>query len=419
MRNDAVRITHLNDGLRIVSDYMPHARSVAVGLWIRCGSAYETESNNGISHFIEHMLFKGTKKRSAREIAQSLESVGGSLNASTGKEVSVYQALTLSEHLPLAVDVLSDLVLHPKFDRHEIEREKSVVLSEISHALEDPEDLAIDYLYRNIFFNNPLGFFIYGTPQNVQHFRRDDLVNHLERFYTRDRMVLAAAGKVDHQRLVSLAERYLSKAPRSLEPLQEIPPSATSNDRFYLHQPSLQQAHICRGVKIFGFRDPRKYGLALLDMLLGGGMSSRLFQNIREKYGFSYSAYSFVDLMSTCGVLGCYLGCDAKKIDRSLELLDKEFAKLRRDVISRSELDRLKSQAKGNIVLGLESSGRRMYRIAEEEIYQGEHSSIDKIVEEVEKVQPQMLTELAREFLNPEQMVTVIISPRDDFSVAS
>ncbi|MBN2354474.1 insulinase family protein [candidate division KSB1 bacterium] len=411
MKKSSVRISHLPSGIRVISDSMPHVRSVAVGIWIRCGSAYETAETNGISHFMEHMLFKGTRKRNAREIAQSLESVGGHLNASTGKELSIYTAVALGEYLPLSVDVLSDLITQPRFARREIELEKNVILSEINHAREDPEEMAIDYLYQNIFYNHSLGYFIYGTPENVIRFSRQDLRRHLQHLYTNDRIVFAAAGQVQHATFVDLVQRAFPGMPAVSSQPAEFPPPQQSRLHFQLQQPSLQQAHISLGARTFGYNDERKYALVLLEMLLGSGMSSRLFQNIREKYGFAYSVYSFIDLMSSVGVLGCYMGCDAQKVDQSMELLGKELKKLSKQSIRTEELERVKSQARGNILLGLESSGRRMHRIAETEIQQGKHLSITELVHRVEKVTPGDLTELAREFLNEDKMIRVNISP--------
>lgn len=411
MKKSPIRITQLANGVRVISERMEHVRSVAVGIWIRSGSAYESLKTNGISHFVEHMLFKGTESRSAREIAQSLESVGGSLNASTGKELSVFTAMALDEYLPLAVDVLSDIVLHPLFSAKEIILEKKVVLTEINHVQEDPEEMVIDYLYQNVFYQHPLGYLIYGTPENVKKFNQLDLQQHLHDNYSPNRTVFSAAGNLDHDKFVEFVQRYYEYTRSQKCHVDEIQESDKSNQLFQKKQKSLHQAHISFGARTFGFRDPRRYALVLLEMLFGSGMSSRLFQNIREKYGFAYSVYSFVDFMNTTGVLGCYMACDNQKMDISLELLTNEFAKLRKNSITEKELEMVKSQAKGNIILGLESSARRMSRIAENEIYQAEHLSISEIINKVDKITYKDITELAKEFFDETKLVKCIIVP--------
>jgi predicted Zn-dependent peptidase len=356
------------------------------------------------------MVFKGTRHRNAREIARSLESVGGSLNASTGKELCVYNAIVLDEHLPLAVDVLTDLLQHPRFAEKEIALEKQVVLTEINHALEDPEEMVIDYLYQSIFHDHPLGFFIYGTPQNVKRFTRRDLVHHLKKSCAPDNMIFAAAGNVDHRQFVRLVQQHQAGIWTGQD-ATECAPLGSFRRINRRTQETLQQSHIAIGARTFGCTDPRKYALILLEMCLGSGMSSRLFQNIRERYGFAYSVYSFADLMGVTGVLGCYLGCEARKTDDSLELLLNEFSKLRKRSISSQELEMVKAQALGGMILGLESSGRRMHKIAENELYHGHHLSLKELVERVERVTVQDVSAVIRDYLDPANLVQMILEP--------
>jgi len=409
--NNDVKKTILENGIRVVTERMPFVRSVSVGAWVFVGSGNETSANNGISHFLEHMLFKGTKHRTAKEIAQSLESLGGGINASTGKEISLYNAHVLDENIDVAVDVLADILQNSNLANDDLELEKHVILAEINHAKEDPEELLLDHFYQNLFHDHPLGYFIYGTPENVSNFQSSDLKNFMDYEYSANRMVIAAAGNIDHNRFVDMVNNafykynYLHKGPVKNF---ESPPKI---DRSVFELESLHQGHICTGVRTFGFNDERKYVLILLDVLLGGGMSSRLFQNIREKYGFAYNVYSFTDIMSQTGVFGIYMACAKDKIEKSIELINREFAKLRTETIKDSDLEMIKSQVKGNILLGLESSSRRMRKAGESEIYSGRHNTVDTIIEKINKIKPVQLTELANELFQISNFCTTILTP--------
>ncbi len=412
MRKREIRKTVLDNGVRVITERMPFVRSVSVGIWIRVGSGNESAESNGISHFLEHMLFKGTKKRSALEIASSLESLGGYLNGSTGREISVFNAHILDEHIETAVDVLSDLLLNPRLASKDLDLEKSVVLAEIRHAKEDPEEMVLDLFCQNLFPNHPLGFFIYGTESNVAGFSQKALLSHLRNQYTCDRTVFAAAGNVEHERFVDMVtEKYQPQC--STPPSFPASPLTDDSQRsFKQEEDSLQQAHICIGGKICGYDDERKYPTVLLDVLLGGGMSSRLFQNIREKYGFAYSVYSFTDFMAETGLLGIYMACAVDKVDKSIELIRSELRKLQKNSIADNELDRIKSQVKGNIILGMESSARRMRQIGENESYKCQHLSLQQLVAKVDQVTPGDLVEQARQFLDDSKLTITILAPK-------
>jgi len=409
--NNNIIKTTLGNGIRIVTERMPFVRSVSIGAWITVGSGNETPENNGISHFLEHMLFKGTKNRTAKEIAQSLESLGGGINASTGKEVSLYTAHVLDENIDIAVDVLTDILQNSNLEKHDMELEKHVILAEINHAREDPEELLLDYFYKNLFYNHPLGFFIYGTPENVTKFKRSDLKNYLDSEYSPNRMVFAAAGNINHERFVELVVKAYDHHHNN----NKVPISTTVSpqkiDKTTFELDSIHQGHICMGVRTFGYNDQRKYALILLDVLLGGGMSSRLFQNIREKYGFAYNVYSFTDIMAQTGAFGIYMACANDKVEKSIELITNELNKLKTEPIKNEELELIKSQVKGNIILGLESSARRMRKIGEKEIYNGHHYTIDEIIEKINKIKPVQLTELANELFQESKFCTTILTP--------
>ncbi len=406
----AVRKSVLPNGTVVVSEHMSYVRSVSIGVFIRAGSVNENQRNNGIAHFLEHMLFKGTKSRTALEIAQSLESLGGSLNGATGKENSMYTAHVLDEFSPVAIEVLGDLLQNPLMDADNITKEKEVVLAEISHSREDPEELIVDRFYSHLFPDHPLGYYIHGTPDNVRRFRAGDLQDYMGRFYTPRRSVFAASGNIQHEKFVELVQNVYHR--QNTDDRWRNPPLKSFRTGLEFERvSSLQQAHICVGTRVFGTNDDRKYALVLMDVLLGGGMSSRLFQNIREQFGFAYSVYTFTDFMQETGVFGTYMACAPDKVEKSIDLVVEEFQKIARDEVTEDELQRVKSQVKGNMLLGLESSGRRMRKIGETEIYGREHLSISQLVEKIENIQTRQLVELAREYLDPSKLNITVIAP--------
>jgi len=412
MSESQFKRTILNNGIRVVTEKMPNVRSVSIGVWIRAGSRDENQANNGISHFLEHILFKGTKNRTAKEIASSLEISGGSLNGYTGKEVSCYTAYVLDENVPLAVDVLADILVNSKFAKRDIEKEKEVVLSEIAHSQETPDEMVVEHFYQQIFPHHPLGFFIYGTPENVYGFTRVELCKFLQTQYTANRTVIAAAGNINHSEFVDLVrEKFNLPASSKLQQVNISQPQA--GDRVEHASDSSQQAHICLGARTFPYSDNRKYALVAMEIMLGGGMSSRLFQNIREKYGFAYSVYAFTDFMIDTGILGFYLACAQDKIEKSLDLLHKEIGKIRKNSIKEDELNNIKTQMKGSLLLGLESSSRRMRRIGEIEIYDSKHRGMDEIIQKIDRIKVSEISDLANEYLNTTQLATTILKPNN------
>jgi predicted Zn-dependent peptidase len=406
-----IQKTTLPGGLRIITEKMDRVRSASIGIWIRTGSVDENEKEKGISHFLEHMLFKGTKTRSAKQIAQSVESLGGSLNASTGKELSVYTAHVVDENAPVALEILADLLQNPRLAAKDIELERNVILTEINHALEDPEELALDYLYLQLYPEHPLGHFIYGSVKHVRSFRRQDFLSYLHKHYTAPRMVIAAAGNVQHQKFVRLVEK-LFNGTRTPEPAKAVPGVPENYTLFQRHTfPTLQQAHIAMGTRVCSYSSEDKYGLLLLDAILGGGMSSRLFQNIRERYGFAYSVYSFIDLLSTTGVFGLYIGCTPGRVQQSIELLQNELLRLYKQGVKQEELEMIKTQTKGGLILGLEGSSARMRRMGENEIYAASHLTPGQVVKKIEKLQRRDLALLIEKYLDPERFSTILIAP--------
>jgi predicted Zn-dependent peptidase len=407
--NSEYQKTVLPGGLRIVTERIPHVRSVSLGVWVQTGTRDESPEENGISHFIEHMMFKGTRRRKASDIAESLEAVGGHLNAFTGKELTCYYAHVLDEHLPLAIDVLADMLTGSIFDEEEIAKEKSVIIEEINSVEDTPEDWIQDLFMRDMFPDHALGFSTLGTRGIISSTTRDQLSAYTRRHYTQNRLLIAAAGNVDHQHLVNLVgERFSLLSPngaRTLLPPSEkgIPSSITEDE--------CSQIHICLGTRALRFEDPRKFAFLVLNTLLGGGMSSRLFQIVREQYGLAYSVFSFHDFMVDTGVFGIYLGTDPERADQAIELLHRELRRLRQEPVLTAEVERTINQLKGSLMLGLESTSSRMSRLAKMEIYLGSYITLDEVCEAIESVTAEQIQQLARQLFAEEQLTSTIIRP--------
>ena len=402
----------LPNGVRVISEEIPLVRSVSVGVWVDVGSRDEEESTNGIAHFIEHMAFKGTKKRSVRDIAQSLESVGGYLNAFTGKEHTCFYARVLDEFTPLAIGVLSDIVLNATFPEKEIEKEKGVVIEELKNAEDDPDDIIHDYFEKTIFGSHPMGFPVIGSEKNLRSFRRRDLLGYRASKYSANKTIIAAAGNITHSALVDLSKRFFDSSANSTtgKSIERTRPKVQRPERKEYRKP-IQQAHVCLGTVGYNMRHKQRYALMVLNSLLGDGMSSRLFQNIREKYGFAYNVYSFANLMSDTGTFGAYIGTDASHVTASIDLIWKEFKKVHDRGITKSELERTKAQLKGGMMLGLESIPNRMMRLGSSELYYGEFNSMDSIIHHVEAVTMDDVRSVANDVLKPEEYSSIIFRP--------
>ncbi len=403
--------TVLPNGLCIVSEAIPYVRSISIGVWINVGSRDESESNNGISHFLEHMVFKGTERFTAPQIARSLERLGGYLNAFTTKEHTCYYARILDDHLRQAVDVLSDLVQNPKVPGSELEKEKGVILEELKNIEDDPDDLIHDYFDHNIFQKHPLGFPIIGRAETVKSFSRDDLFGYIHHHYVPERMVVSAAGNVDHDALVDLVGKCFHKAKNSGSHIRRSTGPRHSRPRKDLFEKPITQAHICLGTIGYGVKNRQRFTLLTLNTLLGEGMSSRLFQNIRERYGFAYSVYSFANLLSDTGNVGVYISTDTKNVDRSIELIYRELQKLRETPVSRAELARTKAQLKGSIMIGLESMSNRMMRLGSGEFYFNRCISLDEVLSSIDAVRIEDIQSVADKLFQFDLFSTVIITP--------
>ncbi|MDZ7373137.1 MAG: insulinase family protein [candidate division KSB1 bacterium] len=402
--------TVLPNGLRIVSERISNVRSVALGVWVETGSRDESPEINGVSHFLEHMVFKGTARRSAREIAESIESVGGSLNAFTTKELCCFSAHVLDEDLELAIDVLSDLLLHALLDEEDIEREKQVILSEIRQFEETPEEVVFERFYQAAFDGHPLAQEIHGTPQNVERMNRETLLTYFRQHYTANRLVIAAAGNLEHERLVDLVEAHFQDVPDGgARHLAAVPPFRPNELRFV--DRNCQQVHVCVGGRGLPYASAQKFPLLVLDTLLGGGMSSRLFQEVREARGLAYSIYSFADFLFDTGTFGVYAATDLSAVEETLGLIHRQLDAVRDGGISEQEVERTKRQLKGSLLLGLENTGSRMSRLARMEIYLGEYVSLDEVAAAIDAVRTEQVAEVASWLLDRSNRLTVLLLP--------
>jgi len=401
--------TVLANGVTVISEHIDSVRSIAVGVWVKTGSRGERRSENGIAHFLEHMVFKGTKKRSPLKIAQSLESLGGHLNAFTGKEVTCFFANALDTHLSKTVEILADIVCHSTFPDREIIREKLVVLEEIKSTKDSPEDYVFDLFHEKLFPESSLGKPILGKESIIRDMNRDQIISFWQENYAAKNIIISGAGNLGHDRFVRYIEKYFNfdsdykyRAPQRVE--------SARGESFLFEQP-INQAHLCTGIESISYTSNKRFPLMVLNTYLGGGMSSRLFQQIRERRGLAYSVYSFIDFYSDVGLFGIYAGTDKKKLSVLQKVLQDELSRLSSVPVKSGTLDKIKNQLKGNLLLALESTSRRMSQLAKNEIYFGKYISMDALVEGIDQVSPESILQVAQEVLQPEKFVTVIINP--------
>ncbi|MGB7727621.1 MAG: pitrilysin family protein [Candidatus Acidiferrum sp.] len=406
----------LPNGLVVITETMQHVRSVSVGIWVRNGSRREVQSENGLAHFLEHMVFKGTERRSAEHIAREMDSVGGMLDAFTSKEQICFNAKVLDEHLPIAFDVLADLVLRPKLDGDDVKKERQVVLEEIKMDLDNPEYLLHDLFTRGFWPDHSLGRPILGTPETVRKFDREGLRKRFQSWFAPDHIVVTAAGNITHEPVLSLVEKEFGH----LQPAQtteEDPVPATAAPIHLESKRDLEQVHLCVGVPSLPIAHERRFGIAVLNNLLGGGMSSRLFQNIREKQGLAYAVFSELTPYSDTGMLSVYAGTAKETIGQVLDMTIAEFRAMKESPVSEEELLRAKNHLKGSLMLSLESTSSRMSNLARQELYFHRFSSLDEILASIEAVSREEVQTLAREFFQPERIAATVLGPLNGFTV--
>lgn len=397
----------LSNGVRVLSEPMPQMVSATIGIWVENGSRYEQTQQNGVSHFIEHLLFKGTKRRSAAQIAEEIDAVGGVLNAFTGKEYTCYYAKVLGEDVKMTTELLADIFLESVFAPEEIDRERQVVLQEISQAEDTPDDFIHDLFNLHFWQGHPLSLPICGSVDTVNAIDRELMISFMADRYRAERVLIAAAGAVDHDRLVADCERLFGSI-RGDSKHTEI--EAPRERVMVLNYPKkLEQAHLCIGSPGLSQAAPLRYAAYLLNTALGGGMSSRLFQEVREKRGRVYSIYSFLSAFLDCGYFGIYAGTSPEWVDEVIEVSLNEIAKVAREGLRNDELARAKSQLKGNMLLGMESTDSRMNRLARNELYFHRDIPLEEIVRGIESVSNEQVIELASSCFKPDRMGLVML----------
>ncbi len=404
----------LPNGVRIVTERMPQVRSVAVGVWIGTGSREELPNETGISHFIEHMVFKGTKHRTAEQIAKSVDSIGGGLDAFTSKELVSYNVKILDEHLPEAFDIVSDLVRNPLFEKKDIEKEKGVILEELKMEVDNPEYLIHEIFSSHFWKGHALGRSILGTKQTIRSFDRDSVERYYKEFYTPSNILITAAGNLKHRQLVDLAgERFGDLKPRRLRKPNGAP--SPHAPMIFRNKSSLEQLHLYIGVPSIPMPHEERFAAYILNAILGGGMSSRLFQNIREKQGLAYTVYSELAMYHDAGCMLVYAGTSLKSADKVVKSIVHELNEVVQNRVSDDELRRAKDHLKGSFVLGLESTSSRMGNLARQELYFNRFFSLDEMLERIERVTAAEVQVLARQFFDPKQMAVAMLGRLDGF----
>ncbi|MDR9418421.1 M16 family metallopeptidase [Gracilimonas sp.] len=409
---DFINKSTLDNGLRIVTEHIDSVKSVSVGIWVKTGGRNETEEQAGITHFLEHMLFKGTDSRSSYDIALSMESVGGYLNAFTSSEYTCYYARCVNTQLDRALDVLSDMVLHPSFPEEEVEKEKKVVIEEMKMYRDSPDDYLFEEFNAKIFEGHELGRPVLGFEKTVSDFSRQDLYDYMSDRYYPGNLLISVAGNVDHDRVVEAVKEYFEQLEAKNVEEKEQPLPEFKNEDITLTKP-IEQTHYIYGRRALNFDHDDKYLLLMANIVLGGGMSSRLHQNVREKYGYCYSIQTFNQSYTDTGLWGIYVGTDKDYVDHVRELIKKELKKMQDDPVPEKELEEAKAQLKGKLLLSQESTSNRMTRLAKSELYFGRFVTLDELVDNIDAVTAEQIQSFVQEFFNEENFMEAILLPEN------
>ncbi len=405
------RKTTLANGVRVITEAMPYVRSASLGIWADVGSAAERSEQRGISHLVEHMLFKGTQRRSAREIAETMDAVGGNLNAFTDKESTCYYAKVIDHHVPLAIDVLADMFLHSTFAPGELAKEQNVVLEEIRMYDDSPDDIIFETFTRMMWNGSALGEPTIGYAGTVSALTSDDLREHLRVHYAPNAIVFAAAGNVEHDAIVELVARAFTELDGRAQ--LPVPQRPRTTPQTVVRTKDTEQAYIVLGARGLGACDERRYALSVLDTILGGGMSSRLFQEVREKRGLAYSVYSFQQTYRAAGLFGVFAGTSPERAQECVDVMAGELADFARTGPAESEVTLAKEHIKGSLTLSLESSSGRMLRLGRSEFAHGRQHSIEEIEARFDAVTGDDVAALAGELLVPEAIGLCVLGPLD------
>jgi predicted Zn-dependent peptidase len=407
---DNINKSTLPSGLRIVTENIDSVRSISVGIWVKTGSRHERDEEAGITHFLEHMLFKGTKKRSQFDISSSIEAAGGMLNAFTSSEYTCYYVRCLDSELNTALDVLSDMVLNSKFPEKEIVKEKKVVIEEMKMYRDSPEDFIFEEFGAQVFENHPLGRPIIGYESTVSAFKRDELFGYLSQRYQPWNIILSVAGNVEHEKVLRLGKEFFNGQKKGETKKDKSILTPYIPQKKILTRP-IEQTHYILGKRSLSSSDNERYKLLLMQTILSGGMSSRLHQNIREKYGYCYAIQAFIQSYIDTGIFGVYVGTDQEYLEHVKDLILKEFDILRENKIPDKELAEAKSQLKGKLLLSQESMSNRMTRLAKSEIYFDRYMTLDELIENIDAVNADDVRDFAQDFLNEDEITETILLP--------
>jgi predicted Zn-dependent peptidase len=403
--------TVLDNGIKVITEEIPFLKSVSIGVWVVTGSRDEQPHENGISHFIEHLLFKGTERRTTFDIAKEIDSVGGTLNAFTGREYTCFYAKVIDKNLPLAIDLLSDIFIHSLMDPKDVEKERMVILQEIKMVEDTPDDYIHDLFNRVCWGEHPLGFPIFGTSELVQSFSRDQIYQFFKEHFQPNRIIICAAGNLQHQEVVDWIEKTFGQISKSDKVRERIRPNSISATNIWKRE--LEQVHFCLGTKGLQYNHSLRFASYVLNTILGGGMSSRLFQEIRENRGLAYSVYSYLPTYIDTGLVVVYAGTNEGSFQEVIELILKEFVRLKKEPFKGGELETAKEQLKGNLLLSLESSDNLMTRLAKNEIYFESYLPVEKILEGIDGVGEEMARSLASDIFDERFFCLTVLGPMD------
>ena len=403
-----IRREVLPNGLTVITEQMEHIRSISIGIWVKAGSRDEDPQWNGISHFIEHMVFKGTKNRSAEQIARQVDSIGGNMDAFTAKECICFNVKVLDEHLPVALDVLSDLVLNPVFDVQDIGRERGVILEEIKMEEDNPDYLVHEIFTQNFWKDHPLGKPILGTRDTVRRFEQTVVLGSYSQSFAPGNLIVSAAGHLDHEKFVELAGKHFSHMKPFKNGFHSQPPKVVPRI-IMRNKKSLEQVQICLGVASHSIAHEKRYASYVLNTLLGGGMSSRLFQNIRERQGLAYAIYSDLNPYRDTGCLCVYAGTSRESSEQVVRSVVSEFRKLKTEPVLEEELGRAKDQLKGSLMLSLESSTARMSNLARQEMYFDRFYGLDELIEKIGSVTAEDLQQMANDYFRSDSIAVTVL----------
>lgn len=409
-------ITTLSNGLKVITEKIPSLRSAALGLMVGAGSGDELPDEAGLTHFIEHMAFKGTGKRTAFQIAEAIDAVGGKINAYTGKEYTVYYSVVLDQHLDVAADVISDIFLNPLLRTEDLEMEKGVVLEEINMYEDTPDELIHDLFAETILHQHPLGKPTLGNKESVGGFKRESFTNYRARLYTPDNVILAAAGNLEHAQVVDFCRSFFLNFSGTVNK-PKLPEPVISSE-IKLKTKKTEQTHLCLGVRGPSQTAEDRYSFTVMDTILGGSMSSRLFQEVREKRGLAYSIFSTGMPFRDFGIFYAYAGCDKKNLEQVVELILNQFRLMKSEGITEKEMMRGKEHLKGNLVLGMESSPSRMNWLAKSQFYYGRVMTVEEVFEKIDRVTREDIIKLANVYLKDEYLTLTVIGDLDRLPVS-